>query len=51
MKRTSFGSRLVRRPARSPGFSITGPEVSFILTPISFATILDSVVFPKPGGP
>src|ERR1051326_1463160 len=37
--------------SRSPGFSITGPDVSLIFTPSSLATILERVVFPKPGGP
>ena len=51
INKTSLGSRLVNKPAKSLGFSITGPEVSFICTPISLATILLKVVFPKPGGP
>ena len=43
--------RLVRMAARSPGRSIAGPDVIFMLTPISFAMMLASVVFPSPGGP
>ena len=42
---------LVNIPAKSPGFSRTGPEVVLILTPSSFATIFAKVVLPKPGGP
>ena len=34
-----------------PGFSIAGPEVTFICTPISLAIIPERVVFPSPGGP
>ena len=37
--------------AISPGFSIAGPEETFRFTPISFAMIPQSVVFPSPGGP
>ena len=51
MNKTDFSSRLVKIPAKSPGFSKTGPEVIFNLTPISFATICASVVLPSPGGP
>ena len=51
MKRTSLGSRFVNNPAKSPGLSKTGPEVTFRLTPNSFATMWAKVVFPKPGGP
>src|SRR5882762_6610050 len=51
MKSTSFGSRLVRVAARSPGRSSTGPEVWRRLTPISRAMMCASVVFPRPGGP
>ena len=51
MNNTSWGSRFVSIAAKSPAFSSTGPDVVRILTPISFATILASVVFPKPGGP
>src|SRR5437588_9578630 len=51
MKRTSPLSRLVSKPASSPAFSITGPLVFFTFTPIAFAMMLASVVFPKPGGP
>lgn len=41
----------VKSPARSPGLSNTGPDVIFILTPSSLATIFANVVLPKPGGP
>src|ERR1700686_1556793 len=51
MKSTSPFSRLVNKPASSPAFSITGPLVFFTFTPIAFAMMLASVVFPKPGGP
>ena len=37
--------------AKSPAFSIAGPDVILILTPISFAIIPARVVFPSPGGP
>ncbi|MNL13228.1 hypothetical protein D3C87_1341310 [compost metagenome] len=48
---TSPSSRLVNRPARSPGLSNTGPDVILMPTPISLAMILESVVLPRPGGP
>ena len=51
MNSTSFGSRLVRIAARSPGRSSTGPEVWRRLTPISRAMMCASVVLPRPGGP
>src|SRR5258706_1917406 len=51
MKSTSFGSRLVRIAARSPGRSSTGPEVERRLTPISRARMCARVVLPRPGGP
>ena len=51
MKRISPGFRLVSRAARSPGFSMAGPEVMRIFTFSSLAMIPASVVFPKPGGP
>ncbi|OIO83407.1 MAG: hypothetical protein AUK01_12590 [Anaerolineae bacterium CG2_30_57_67] len=38
--------RLVKIAARSPARSIAGPEVTLMLTSISFAR----VVFPRPGG-
>ncbi len=41
----------MRMPARSPGLSSTGPEVTLKPTPSSLATMFDSVVFPSPGGP
>ena len=49
MKRTSWGSRLVRMAARSPARSSTGPEVWRRLTPISWAMMWASVVLPRPG--
>src|SRR4030042_4692386 len=51
MKRTTLGCRLVRMAARSPGLSITGPEVLVILTPNSLAMMWASEVFPSPGLP
>ena len=51
MNNTSPSSRLVSKPARSPGFSNTGPEVIFILVPSSLLIIYDKVVLPRPGGP
>ena len=37
--------------AKSPGFSIAGPEVILIFDFISLAIIFAIVVFPSPGGP
>jgi hypothetical protein len=37
--------------ARSPGFSIAGPDVILIFTPSSDAIIPARVVFQRPGGP
>ena len=51
MKRMSPFFRLVKIAAKSPDFSITGPEVLFIFAPISEAIIFARVVFPRPGGP
>ena len=51
MNKTSFVSKLVSKPAKSPGLSNTGPEVILILEPNSFEIINDKVVLPKPGGP
>src|SRR5688500_4770049 len=51
MNRTSPASRPVRSPARSPGFSRTGPLVTRIFPPISRARMWASVVLPRPGGP
>ena len=51
MKSTSPSSRDVRSPAKSPGLSNMGPEVTFMFTPSSFDIICASVVFPSPGGP
>ena len=36
--------------AKSPGFSMVGPEVILIPTPNSLAIILARVVLPKPEG-
>src|SRR5699024_1529588 len=47
----SFSVRLVSRAARSPGFSMAGPEVMRMFTPISLAMMPERVVFPSPGGP
>src|SRR5438552_10393168 len=51
MNRTSPFSRLVKRPASSPAFSITGPLVFLIFTFIAFAMMNASVVLPRPDGP
>lgn len=51
MNKTSLSSRLVSKPAKSPGLSKTGPEVILIPTSSSLARILAKVVFPNPGGP
>ena len=51
IKRTSLSFRLVNKDAKSPVFSIAGPEVTLKFTPISWAIIPARVVFPKPGGP
>jgi hypothetical protein len=51
MKRISFCERLVRIAARSPAFSMAGPLVIRIFTPISLAITPARVVFPSPGGP
>ena len=51
INKTSYSSKLVRIPAKSPGFSIAGPDVILILECISFAIIPEIVVFPRPGGP
>ena len=48
---TSCGSSEVSNPARSPGLSSTGPDVTLNPTPNSLAIILLSVVLPSPGGP
>ena len=47
----SFSPKVVNIEAKSPGLSITGADVDFILLPSSFAIIWARVVFPKPGGP
>jgi hypothetical protein len=41
----------VRMPARSPAFSICGPEVVWSCVPAARAMRLAKVVLPKPGGP
>ena len=51
INKTSFSDNVVNMAAKSPGFSIAGPDVTFILVFISFANIFASVVFPNPGGP
>src|SRR2546430_2865709 len=51
MNRTSPFSTLVKRPASSPAFSITGPLVFLIFTFIAFAMINANVVLPRPDGP
>ena len=51
MNSTSPLSRFVRMAAKSPAFSMTGPEVWRMFTPISLAMMFASVVLPKPGGP
>ena len=51
MNRTSPSCRSVRRAARSPARTSTGPEVMRRPTPISAATMPASDVFPSPGGP
>ena len=51
MNSTSRSSRLVRIAARSPGRSMAGPLVVWMPTPSSRATMLASVVLPRPGGP
>ena len=51
MNSTSPSFRFVSIDARSPGFSIAGPDVMLMPTPISFAIIRASVVLPSPGGP
>ena len=51
INKTSRASKLVSKPARSPGLSKTGPEVTLIPTLSSFAKICAKVVLPSPGGP
>ena len=51
MNNTSRSSKFVNNPAKSPGLSNTGPEVTLILTSSSLAKMCASVVFPNPGGP
>src|SRR5690606_20794438 len=51
MNSTSCGCRLVSSAARSPAFSITGPEVTRSPTPSSLAMTWLRVVLPRPGGP
>jgi len=47
----SPAERLVRIDAKSPIFSMAGPEVTFIWAFMSFDTRCARVVLPKPGGP
>ena len=51
MKSTSRALRLVSSPARSPFFSIAGPELTCSPTPSSAAMMCASDVLPRPGGP
>ena len=51
INKISPGVRLVRIAAKSPAFSMAGPEVIRIFTSISLAIMPASVVFPSPGGP
>ena len=51
MNNTSPSLKFVSSAARSPGFSIAGPEVTRICTCISLAIMPASVVLPSPGGP
>ena len=48
---TSPGSREESIAAKSPDFSILGPDAVLIFDPNSFAIINAKVVFPSPGGP
>ena len=50
MNRMSPSSRLVSRPARSPAFSTTGPEVTRTCLPSSWPRMKARVVLPRPGG-
>ena len=49
--RMSFSFRLVSRAAKSPAFSMAGPEVMRTFTPISLEMMQLRVVLPRPGGP
>ena len=51
MNSTSLRLSVVSSAARSPAFSMAGPEVIFRFTPSSDAMMQDSVVLPSPGGP
>ena len=51
INKISNSARFVSSAAKSPGFSIAGPEVILIFEFISFDIIFDKVVFPSPGGP
>src|SRR5438034_8461316 len=51
MKSTSPFSRLVKSPASSPAFSITGPLVFLMFTLIALAMMYANVVLPRPDGP
>ena len=51
MNSTSPSSRLVKRPARSPAFSIVGPLVLVEAGAHELGQMWASVVLPRPGGP
>ena len=48
---TSLSFKLVNIAAKSPAFSMEGPDVILMSTPSSLAIIFARVVFPSPGGP
>lgn len=50
-KSTSPSLSEVKIEAKSPDFSIAGPDTVLILTPSSLAIISANVVLPRPGGP
>ncbi len=51
IKRISPASNSFKSATKSPAFSIAGPLVVRIFTPISLAMTIAIVVFPSPGGP
>ena len=51
INKTSFTSNEVSNPAKSPGLSKTGPDVTLKPTLSSLAMMLERVVLPNPGGP
>ena len=51
MNKTSNSDKFVSSAAKSPAFSMAGPDVILIFEFISFDIIFASVVFPSPGGP